>query len=122
MYVKLKQGSQKRYPLWENIVLFQAESEDEAFAKAECRGREEEGDDDGSFRWDNKPAEWVFGGVRKLVLCEEEGKRPKDGTEISYSEIEAESKEALGKFINGEPVAVKFRDRYRAGTLSSPPQ
>jgi hypothetical protein len=83
LYVKLKAGAQRPFPVWENIVLLRARSEEEALAKAEQRGRAEAGDDDGTFRWNGKPAEWVFAGVRKLTLCEDSEDRPGDGTEVS---------------------------------------
>jgi hypothetical protein len=56
MAVKFKRGEQNRFPVWENIVLISAESEEEAFAKAEERGRCEEGDDGGTFTWGDRPA------------------------------------------------------------------
>jgi hypothetical protein len=49
MYVEWKDGPQDGYPLWENIILIRAGSEEEAFAKAERRDREDEGDDEGDF-------------------------------------------------------------------------
>jgi hypothetical protein len=112
LYVKFKQKAQQRYPLWENIVLIKAASEGEAFAKAERRGQEQAGDDGGTFRWGDEPAEWVFGGVRKLTLCEDEESRPGDGTEVSYLEMEVESKAALGRLLNGRPVRVTLRDHF----------
>jgi hypothetical protein len=113
MYVKLKDQPQDRFPLWENIVLVKAVSEDEAFAKAEQRGREEEGDDDGSFRWAGNPARWVFAGVRKLTTCQDADKRPTDGTEVSFTEMEIHSEEAIRKLLEGEPVSVKFTEKFR---------
>ena len=112
--VEFKTQPQARFPLWENIVLLQAETGEEAFAKAEQRGREEEGDDDGSFRWGGQPARWVFAGVRKLTLCQDSDKRPRDGTEISFNELEVSSEEALGKLLAGQPVSVKLADRFGA--------
>jgi Domain of unknown function (DUF4288) len=38
MVVKLKEQPQERYPIWENIVLLDAASDDEAFDRAEQRG------------------------------------------------------------------------------------
>jgi len=113
LYVKLKSHPQNRFPLWENIILIQAESEDEAFTKAEQRGHEEEGDEDGSFRWGGQPAQWVFAGVRKLTLCQDAEKRPRDGTEVSFTEMEVGSKEAIGKLLQGEPVSVKLMDKFK---------
>jgi hypothetical protein len=111
MYVRLKDRTQDHYPLWENIVLVKAESEEDAFVKAEKRGREDEGDDDGSFRWAGEPATFVFAGVRKLTTCEDHDKRPNDGTEVSFLEMQVDSKEAIEKLLNGEPVSVRLVDK-----------
>jgi len=114
LYVKFKDRTQKRFPVWENLILVRADSEDEAFAKAEARGREEEGDDDGSFRWDGEPATWVFAGVRKVTACDDPGRRPGDGTEVSYIEMELGSEEAVRRLSEGESVTVRLKDRFRA--------
>lgn len=114
MYVERKAKHQDRFPLWENIVLIRADTEDEAFAKAEQRGREDEGDDDGTFRWGDEPACWVFAGVRKLTLCQDAEKRPGDGTEISFTELEVGSTETIGKLLAGEAVTVKFLPEMKA--------
>jgi Domain of unknown function (DUF4288) len=118
MYVKLKDQSQKRFPAWENMVLLKADSEDEAFEKAERRGREDEGDDDGSFRWGGQPATWVFAGVRKLTSCQDAEKRPGDGTEVSFLEMEFGSQEALEQFVAGESVTVRFREKVSTANES----
>ncbi len=114
MYVKLKDRRQHRFPVWENIVLVKAPSEDQAFAKAETRGRSDAGDDDGTFRWGDSPAEWVFAGVRKLTLCQDAGKRPGDGTEVSFTEMELGSLEAIHKLLSGEPLSVRLADKFHA--------
>ncbi len=111
LYVKLKEHPQDRFPLWENIVLVQANSEEEALAKAEHHGREDEGDDGGTFRWDGKPAQWVFAGVRKLTACQDATKRPTAGTEITYIEMEATT-QALAKLLRGEPASVRLVDHF----------
>ena len=108
LYVKYKEQAQDHYPMWENIVLIQADSENEAFAKAEERGRADEGDCDGSFGWDGKPATWVFAGVRQLILCEDEKERPGDGTEVTYTEMEVDSLEELKHFVDGETATVRY--------------
>ena len=112
-YVKLKHKRHQRYSVWENIVLISAKTEDEAFAKAEKRGWNDScmAPDD-SFTWCGEPAEWVFAGVRKLTLCQEEKHRPDDGTEVSYLELEVPSKAALDKLIAGEPVTVRIEDGF----------
>jgi hypothetical protein len=112
LYVKLKDHPQQSYTVWENIVLIKAQTEEEAFEKAAQRGKEGEGDDDGSFRWEGKPAQWVFAGVRKLTLCEDPEKRPGDGTEVSYLELEVDSEQAVSKLVRGDAVSVKCMEEF----------
>ncbi|MEX0701161.1 MAG: DUF4288 domain-containing protein [Planctomycetales bacterium] len=113
MTVKLKSGAQRRFPVWENIVLFSAKSEREAIAKAEEHGRLEEGDEDESFTWGDRPATWVFAGVRKVTECVAFGDSPGDGMEVSYNELELDSREAVRRLAAGEPTAVRYNDRFR---------
>ena len=120
MVAKLKNQHQNRFPVWENIVLVSAESEGEAFAKAEAYARREEGDDDGSFRWGGHPARWVFAGVRKLTECATLGERPEDGTEVSCNELELDSQEAVEQLVAGRPTLVRYHDRYRTVKRAKP--
>ncbi len=112
LYVRLKKGRQRHYPVWENIVLIRAATDEQAMAKAVRRGHEDEGDCDGSFTWDGRPAEWVFAGVRKVVLCVDPDKRPGDGTEVSYTEMVLPSEKAVHQLAAGEPVNVRIDDAY----------
>ena len=116
MYVELKDRVQRRYPVWENIVLIKARDADVAFEKAERCGRSEEGDSEGSFRWGKHPARWVFAGVRKLTECVDPSERPADGTEVSYTELELDSLDAVRKLAGGKPVNVQIADRYQPDT------
>lgn len=111
LYVKLKKPPQKRYPAWENIILVRASSEEEAWKKAEKRGREDAGDDGGTFTWGGKPATWVFAGIRKLTECAGLD-RPKDGTEISYTEMILDSEDAVRQLVDGEPVCIQFDEVF----------
>ena len=113
MFAEFKDGPQETYPVWENIVLVEAGTEAEAFEKAERHGRSEEGDDGGTFRWGKHPARWVFAGVRKLTECQTSPDRPGDGTEVSFNELELESREAVKRLAAGEPVTAAYHDRYR---------
>ncbi len=108
MYVKFKDCQQEKYPLWENILLIDANSDEEAMAKAVNRAREDEGDSEGTFTWEGLPAMWCFGGIRKLVTCESEEERPTGGTEITYLEMEVNSKADFERFLVGEPVTMKY--------------
>lgn len=111
--VKLKDRAQKKFPVWENIVLVEAKSEKEALRKAETHGRAEEGDDDGSFRWGGKPARWVFMGVRKLTECATLADRVEDGTEVSFNELELDSEAAVEQLASGRPTPAKYNDQCR---------
>jgi hypothetical protein len=113
MVVKFKGQKQSHYPVWENIVLLSAASEDEAFAKAEEYGRLEEGDEDGTFHWGGEPACWAFAGVRKLTECAVVDNRPDDGSEITFNEFEVDSQQALERFVAGRSTSVKSNDRFR---------
>ena len=114
MLVRLKKKRQTHFPAWENIILIQADSEDEAFQKAGKRGRQDAGDDDSSFHWGKEPAEWVFAGVRKVTSCQDENKRPGDGTELTFLEMEFASQAAIQKiqslkgFVSGLIAALYF--------------
>jgi hypothetical protein len=112
-YVKLKGKRQKRYPVWENIVLISARNIDMAWDKAEKRALEDAcmaADD--SFTWGGVPAEFVYGGIRKLTLCMDEHQRPADGTEVTYIQMELPTKAALQKFIDGKPTTLRIEDGF----------
>jgi hypothetical protein len=122
LFVKLKDKRQRRFPVWENIVLIRADSEALALEKAEQRGREEEGDDDGTFRWGGQKAQWVFAGVRKLTMCEDSESRPSDGTEISYLELELDSQDAVAQLMAGRPVPMRYREKFRGKPVAYSPE
>jgi hypothetical protein len=107
LYVKFKDGQQDKYPLWENILLITANSDEEALTKAVQRAKEDEGDSAETFTWEGRPAEWCFGGLRKLVRCESPDTHPTAGTEITYLELEAATQEDFEHFLNGEAVMMK---------------
>jgi hypothetical protein len=110
MYVKLKSANQRRTPVWENVVLIEAENADVALQKAEAHGRVHEGDADGSFTWGGQPATWVFAGIRKLILCQDEQARPSDGTEVTYSELEVKSEADALALGAGQAVTMRYSD------------
>lgn len=108
MYIEFKDGCQDKYPFWENLILIEAEDDEDAFTKAEIRGRQDEGDSQGTFTHESRPATWVFGGIRRLVECVEATEHPSHGTELSYSEMEVVSEAEFQKVINGESVMVWY--------------
>ncbi len=118
MYVKYTDiQHQKEYPVWENLYLINATSDIEALKKAEMKGKAEEGDFDPSFKWNKVSATWVFGGVRKLVKCEND---PADLVELSYNEMTIKAWE-LDNLINGKKVKAVI-DKVFDDTESPQPQ
>jgi hypothetical protein len=112
-YVKSKKHRQTRYPVWENIVLISARTVDEAFEKAEKRAMEDPCmDPDDTLTWGGKPAEWIYGGIRKLTTCVDEDDRPEDGTEVTYLEYEIASKADLETLMNSDHVRITIRDGF----------
>ena len=112
-YFRRKRSPQpRRFVVWENVVLIRAASDEEAFARAEERGRRDAGDPDESLRINGRPAEMVFAGVRKVVLCQDEDRRPGDGTEVTYTEMQLGSEEMIRKLVAGEPVSATIADRF----------
>ena len=101
LHVQLKKQHQDHFPVWENIVLIKADSEEEAFAKAEQRGHEDEGNSNGTFRWNGQPAAWAFAGIRKLV-CVPRSRRTarrwyRDHLQRNGSRFQRGSEEARGR-------------------------
>jgi hypothetical protein len=116
LYFRLKNRKQRTFPVWENIVLVHALDKKEADAKAEIRGREELLGDDGTIQWGGTPAQMVFAGVRKATLCKNEARRPTDGTEVSYIEMEFSSEEAFRKLLDGEAASLRITDGFGEDT------
>jgi hypothetical protein len=114
MYVKFEDGNQDKYPIWENIILIEASSDDEAWDKAEIRAKSDETPETSDMTWEDRPAKFVLAGVRKLVSCmdkeilldEEHG--PTHGTEITYSQMELPDSDSLSKFLKGEEVFLRY--------------
>lgn len=113
LMVKYRRGPQRKFPAWENIVLVRADSEAQAFAKAEALGQAATGDDDGSFLWRGKAATWEFAGVRKIVECCLMTERPGEGDELTYNELEFDSLTAVKQFARGLPAAARYDEQLR---------
>lgn len=110
LWVRFKDGRQNVYPVWENVYLVRANTHDEARLKASQLAAAEQGDQSGSFVWDDRPAEWVFGGVRKTMLCIDTDTQPTDGVELTFSEFEISDRNALEALIRGGEVDIKYVD------------
>jgi len=110
MFVKYKDGNQNNYPIWENVHLVEAATPEEAEKKAIKRAKEDEGDSSGSFKWEERPATWVFAGLRKLLTVSHPNLDEKelDGAEVSFSEYEVSTEADLNSLVNGEDVKVLY--------------
>ncbi len=70
LYSEFLDGIQDYYNVWENIYLISARSVDEAYSKADEIGQlEEKADKDSGHTCDDRPARWLFAGVRRLAEC-----------------------------------------------------
>ena len=112
LYLKLKAGQQDRYPVWENIYLVAGDTANDALVKAMQCGEADAGDSDGTFTWNEQPAEWLFAGIRKLVAVAHvnSGDTLSSGDEITYSEFELENLDAVMRLASGGRVQAEYVD------------
>jgi Domain of unknown function (DUF4288) len=111
-YAKFHDGVQDYYPFYENVGLIQADSPEEAWTKAEQFGRENEFDDT-SLTWNDRPAQMVFAGVRKVItpsMNEESDRGLKHGTELTYSLMVIDRDEGFHNFLNNQPADVRYEE------------
>lgn len=113
---RLKTGRQRSFPVWENVYLIEAGNDAEARQRAEELGRAETAQE--GIELNGKPAELVFGGVRKVVSCAADPAVPGesmvsklyDGVEATYSSLVVKSRADLEKLIKGKPVTVVYEE------------
>jgi hypothetical protein len=115
--IKLKDGKQDIYPVYEDDILIEANSVEEAFEKADSIGiRVSEIDD--HLELNGKPAMMVYMGVRKLIEIHDtlstadslKIDKPYSGVEVSYSYLEVDSEEKLNQLVQGKAVVVHLID------------
>lgn len=103
LVVRYRSGEQTSLPIWENIYLINAASDDQAFKDAEDAARSSI-EDDPSFTWDGHPARWEFVGIRKLITCiVDENGNLFSGCEATYSQLEFRTAAELEAFMKREP-------------------
>ncbi len=110
--VKFREGPQGAIPVYENVFLVEGESDEQVRAKAEALGRADEVHDE-SRTWEGRPADMVFEGIRKVIEIQSppsmmEKNIPIDGSEVTYSNFQVESEEALQRLVNGEEVDIRY--------------
>lgn len=97
---------------YENVILLEANSFEEAEKTAKIFGKENEALDDG-LTIDGIPATRIFAGVRKIISIVNEKPPmnevpPSHGSEVTYSEFEVPDMEALMKLGRGEVVILRY--------------
>jgi hypothetical protein len=48
-----------------------------------------------------------------LTFCGDPARRPADGSEIAVIEMELPSQDAVDHFLAGQPVSVRFNEKFR---------
>ncbi len=113
MLFEYEDAVQDDFPVWENVYLVEAESEELAIDKAISFGKEDEGNDSGSLTVNNRKARKVFQGVRKLITVinlNSDEDVPGDGAEVTFSDFLLKSKADLEKLVQGDPVQLSYID------------
>lgn len=114
MLIRFREGEQNEFPVWENILLVEAPTPEEAKEKACQRALEDVGNDE-TMTWDKKPAFFEFIGLRKLMQCCSDEEQPGDGTEVSFNDLLFSSRKELDAFVAGEESQVTFQDENPPG-------
>lgn len=101
--------------VYENVFLLEAEDSESARVLATQMARPEAEANDG-FTINGDPAIRWLAGIRKVISVSNpdpldlDADRPVSGTEITYSEFEVDSEDALRRLAAGEAVAVRYVD------------
>jgi hypothetical protein len=110
MVARFKSARQRTFPVWENIYLIWAATDEEAERKARKVALQAEGDSRGSFRWEGKPAAWKLEGIRRLTKCptrtHPNNMRSFDGLEVAFNEYVFVDSKSLNAFVEGEQIRV----------------
>ena len=110
---RVRSGKQRRFPVWENVYLIEATSDVDALRKAEQLAKDQQVTD-ATLTLDGKPAELSYAGIRKVLTIENpfpadpNADRPRDGTEVTYSEFTVSSEKEIKKLLRGERLSVVY--------------
>ena len=112
MYVKFKDGDQAKTPVWANTCLIQATDYSGAIESARKVGLDEEGDAEGSMTWDDRPAEWAFGGVRAVSELYHRGPtdEPGSGDEVLFEEYIVDGLAGVEALVKGRSLKVEVTE------------
>lgn len=109
MYFRDGTEDQDVFKVWENILLIEAASREEAFEKGEKRARMD-------AAVEEELAGWSFAGIRKVVDCFSASSfdnetRPGDGAEITFCQYEIQGRSAISQLAEGKDVLVLASER-----------
>jgi hypothetical protein len=105
--------SQDEILIYENVILIEATDGKEAANRARLHAEAAISADD-SLTINDEPATERYVGIRKIIAVSnpwpmsQNGERPVDGTEITYSKFRVKDEDALAKLEKGEKVAVGY--------------
>ena len=115
---RLKQGLQTSIPVYENLTLFEADSFDDAFAKAEKYAQRYVStyNTDETLHLNGKPAHWNLEGIRNIVQVTDmlnfdddlELDQIRSGVELYYIWAELADQEALQRLATGKTVDICY--------------
>lgn len=111
-YAKVLDGAQDEHPVWEKLFLIQADSEGEAWAKAEEVAKAYADLDDG-MRYGDQPAKYIFKGIRKITGMIDSPLEIKleHGEELTSSRYMVSNEQDADKLAQGEDVSLVY-ERY----------
>jgi uncharacterized protein DUF4288 len=99
--------------VYENVFLIEASNEDEATDKARKFAEASVVKDD-TLTVDGEPAALSFVGIRKVISVSnpwplnQDGDRPVDGSEITYSLFRLKDEQALTKLVSAKEVVIHY--------------
>ena len=99
--------------VYENVILVEAKTDDEAREKAQKHAQAAIVEDQ-TLTIDGDPAISRFEGIRKLISVSnpwplsQDGERPVDGTEITYSKFLLKDEGALINLTEGKEVLIEY--------------
>ena len=101
-------GTQAEYPVWENIMVFEAPDHDVVWDVAEVVARKRYGYDPVSSdtSLEGKPARRRLVGIRRIVFILDQF--PASGAEVSYLHYHVPDMESLEKLMCEEPINIRF--------------
>lgn len=107
--------NQDSFLVHENIYLVLASDGQSALALAIAIARENEDfNENGTLLLNDKPAQYVFAGIRKVVEVEMSPDAQRDkivsGLEVTYSELEVDTLEDVNRLVSGEFVEILYRE------------